>query len=128
MAATNPSVLETIYDDKDGGFVYSAGWEDVVKKQAYNRSYKSTSQNGAQASFSFSGQSFSVLYKGGSSFRKMDVYVDDVLVGTIDEKASLSTFQMRWDYPSQLAQVSIYSNWCSSLQTHLAAPTDRLMQ
>ncbi len=103
MAATNPSVLETIYDDKDGGFVYSAGWEDVVKKQAYNRSYKSTSQNGAQVSFSFSGQSFSVLYRGGSSFRKMDVYVDDMLVGTIDEKASSSTFQMRWDYPAQLA-------------------------
>jgi hypothetical protein len=104
VAATNPPTLETIYDDKNGGFVYSAGWEDVNKKQAYNRSFKSTSQNGAQVSFSFIGQSFSVLYKGGSSFRKMDVYVDDVLVGTIDEKTSSSTFQVRWDYPGQLDQ------------------------
>lgn len=102
VAAVTPSAFETIYDDKDGGFVYSAGWQDVNKRQAYNHSFKSTTQNGAQVTFSFSGQSFSVLYKGGSGFRKLDVYVDDVLVGTIDEKASSSTFQMRWDYPSQL--------------------------
>jgi hypothetical protein len=51
----------------------------------------------------FSGQSFSIIYKSGPAFRKMDVYVDNGLVGTINEQTSDSTFQLRWDYPGQLA-------------------------
>jgi hypothetical protein len=54
--------------------------------------------------FTFIGQSFSVIYKGGASYQKMDVYVDDVLVGTIDEKASTTTYQQHWDFPGQLTQ------------------------
>jgi hypothetical protein len=33
----------------------------------------------------------------------MDIYVDNMLVGTIDQRASSSGFQLRWDYPGQLA-------------------------
>jgi hypothetical protein len=98
-----PLLLETIYDDKDGAFVYSAGWEDVSKRQSYNGSFKLTTQKDAFVTFTFTGQSFSVLYKGGPAFRKMDVYVDDVLVATIDEKTASSSFQQRWDYGGQLA-------------------------
>jgi len=98
-----PSALETTYDDKDSAFVYSSGWINVSQRQAYKRSYKLTTQNDAFVTFSFTGQSFSILYKGGSDFRNMNVYVDDVLVGTIDEKTSRSSFQQRWDYAGQLA-------------------------
>jgi hypothetical protein len=103
MVPTVPSVLEMVYDDKDGAFVYSAGWVDAPKKQAYNGSFKLTTRNGSSVTFAFTGQSFSVLYKGGPAFRKMDVYVDDVLVATIDEKTNRSSFQQRWDYAGQLA-------------------------
>ena len=99
---TSQPALETIYDDKDSAFVYSTGWEDVSKKQAYNGSYKLTTQNDSFATFTFTGQSFSVLYKGGPAFRKMNVYVDDVLVETINERTDTSSFQLRWDYAGQL--------------------------
>jgi hypothetical protein len=97
------SALETTYDDKDSAFIYSAGWKNVSQRQAYNRSYKLTSENDAFVTFAFTGQSFSILYKGGSDFRNMNVYVDDVLVGTINEKTHRSSFQQRWDYVGQLA-------------------------
>jgi hypothetical protein len=98
----SPAASETVYDDKDGRFVYSSGWQDVVKNQAYGGSFKTTNQNGSHVTFAFTGQSFSVIYKSGPAFRKMDVYVDNVLVGTIDERTSTSTFQLRWNYPAQL--------------------------
>ena len=97
-----PLTSERVYDDKDSSFIYSSGWQDMVKKPAYGGSYKLTTRNGSSVAFAFTGQAFSVIYKGGPAFRKMDVYVDNVLVATIDEKASSSGFQLRWDYPGQL--------------------------
>jgi hypothetical protein len=33
----------------------------------------------------------------------MQVYVDDVLVHTLDQKSLTTTYQKRWDYPGQLS-------------------------
>jgi hypothetical protein len=33
----------------------------------------------------------------------MDVYIDDVLVATIDERQDISTYKVRWDFPGQLS-------------------------
>jgi hypothetical protein len=93
---------DTSYDDKHTGLVYSPGWQDVAQQMAYQGSYKVTSQNGASATLTFTGQSFSILYGGGSNYRKIDVYVDGVLVGTIDQKINKSTYQQRWDYTGRL--------------------------
>jgi len=94
---------ETRYDNKDSAFAYSDGWVEEVRTSAIDGSFARTSTNGSSVSFPFSGQSFSVIYKGGPSYRAIDVYVDDVLVGTIDEKHDTSTFKARWDYPGQLS-------------------------
>jgi hypothetical protein len=94
---------ETRYDNKDSAFVYSAGWVEEVSPYAIDGSFARTSTNGASVSFPFTGQSFSVIYKGGPSYRTIDVYVDDVLVGTIDERHSNSTYKARWDYPDPLS-------------------------
>jgi len=82
--------------------VYSPNWQDVSNQKSYGGSYKLTTQNGSFATFTFTGQSFSILYKGGPAFRKIDVYVDGLLVGTINEKGKTSTFQKRWGYPGTL--------------------------
>ncbi len=103
LSATTQPGLETTYDDKNGGFIYSAGWQDVIGKQAYDGSYKQTTQNGSSVKFTFTGQSFSIIYKGGPSYRSMDVYVDGLLVGTLNENLPVSAYQPRWDYPGQLA-------------------------
>jgi hypothetical protein len=99
---TTGPASETIFDDKDSGLVYSPGWENQSTINAYKGSYKLVTQNGASATFTFTGQSFSLLYKGGITFSKFDVYVDGQLVGTLDQKLSTTTYQKRWDYPGQL--------------------------
>lgn len=97
-----PSSTEIMYDNTDTGFIYSPDWVDITDGSAYNGSYKKTNKNGAFVTFTFTGQSFSILHTGGSSFRNMDVYVDDVLVGTINERIDTKTYQVRWDYSGQL--------------------------
>ncbi|HEX9332584.1 MAG TPA: endo-1,3-alpha-glucanase family glycosylhydrolase [Anaerolineales bacterium] len=97
-----PSTSAQTFDDKNTAFVYSAGWQSVSTTNAYDGSYKETTQNGTTVTFPFTGQSFSILYKGGVTFSKFDVYVDGALVATLDQKLSTTTYQKRWDYPSQL--------------------------
>ena len=93
----------TTFDDKSTAFVYSSGWTTVSTSKAYKGSYKETTKNGASATLTFTGQSFSIIYKGGVTFSKLDVYVDGVLVSTLNEKLATTTYQSRWDYPGQLA-------------------------
>jgi hypothetical protein len=92
---------ETQYDNKHGAFVYSAGWIEEISTYAIGGSYARTSTNGSSVTFQFTGQSFSLIYKGGPSYRKMDLYLDNVLVATIDERFDVSTYKARWDYPGQ---------------------------
>ena len=99
---TSQPSLEKTYDDKHSAFVYFSGWQTVSTTKAYTGSYRETTQNGASVTLTFSGQSFSILYKGGVTFSKFDVYVDGKLVVTLDEKLSTTTYQKRWDYPGQL--------------------------
>lgn len=96
-----PITTQTI-DDKNAAFVYSSGWQTVSTSNAFGGSYRETTQNDATITFLFTGQSFSLIYKGGITFSKFDVYVDEVLVGTLDQKLGAATYQVRWDYPGQL--------------------------
>lgn len=93
---------ERIFDDKDAAFVYSDGWENVRRRKAYGGSYKVTRQDGAFVTFTFTGESFSVLYLTGSDFKTIDVYVDDILVGTIKDRGKSRGFHKRWDYSGSL--------------------------
>lgn len=94
---------EMTYDNKHSALVYSAGWVEEASPYALGGSYMRTSTNGASVSLPFTGQSFSLIYKGGPSYRKMDVYVDNILVATIDQRHDASTYKARWDYAGQLA-------------------------
>jgi len=90
------------YDDKDVTISYSGNWNDIVKPSAYNGSFKQTSVNGSWITFNFTGQSFSIIFKGGPSYRKMDVYIDGQLAGVIDQRLATSQYYQRWDYTGQL--------------------------
>jgi hypothetical protein len=100
---SSQSTEGTTYDNKNSAFVYSDGWIEEVSTYAMGASYARTATNGSSVTFPFTGQSFSLIYKGGPSYRKMDVYLDNVLVGTIDEWHDVSTYKARWDYPGQFA-------------------------
>ena len=101
-ATAQPS-QETRYDNKHSAFTYSGGWVEEVSLYAIDGSFARTATNGSWVTFPFSGQSFSIIYKGGPSYRKMDVYIDGLLAATIDERHDTSTYKARWDYPGQLS-------------------------
>jgi parallel beta-helix repeat protein len=100
---TSSAVSETMYDDRNSAFVYSPGWQDISDPLAYAGSYKLADKKGVSATLDFNGQSFSILYTSGPSYRGMDIYVDGILIGTINEKTSLIQYQQRWDYPGPLS-------------------------
>jgi hypothetical protein len=103
-AVTPTDTSAITHDDTDGAFVYSpSAWETISTQDAYKGSFQETTRNGSFVTFSFTGQSFSILYKAGVTFSKFIVYVDDELVGTLDQYASEPTYRERWDYPGQLA-------------------------
>jgi beta-glucanase (GH16 family) len=97
------STSETVLDDKNSSFAYSSGWNAVSDQRAMNGSYMVTSQTGASVSIPFTGQSLSVLYTGGVEYRNVQVYVDNVLVGTINERARRAVFKRQWDLPKPLS-------------------------
>ena len=99
--ATEPP-QEVTYDNKDSAFVYSENWTDVVTAAAIGGSFAQTTIAGSFVTFPFTGQSFSLIYHGGPAYQKLDVFVDDVLVGTLDQRLDVDTYPVRWDSPSQL--------------------------
>jgi hypothetical protein len=101
--ATSSSSIKTTYDDRNVKFAYSSGWHDVSKSQAVQGSYKQTTENGSWTTLNFTGQSFTVVFTGGPLYKKIHVYIDDLLVGTINEKADVTAYQKHWTYPAQLA-------------------------
>ena len=101
VPAANSS--ETIYNDNHTALVYSGNWQSVSRTKAYGGSFKVTRQIGSSVTLKFTGQSFSLLYTSGANNGKLDVYVDNQLVGTLDQKTSTVIFQKRWDYSVKLS-------------------------
>lgn len=100
--ASPSSSLGTVYNDKHPAFVYSANWQNVSRAKAYEGSYKMTRKTGSSVTLNFTGQSFSLLYTTGTNFSKMEVYIDNQLVITLDQKTAQLQYQRRWDYAGQL--------------------------
>jgi hypothetical protein len=93
----------TIYNDQNSAFVYSSNWTNVVDSQAYKGEYQLTKVIGSYVTFTFTGQSFTIIYKAGPLLGKMDIYVDGTLIGTLNEYASSATYQKKWKYSGTLA-------------------------
>jgi hypothetical protein len=98
-AALSSGILETFYNDNHSAFVYSGNWQSVSRAKAHGGSFKLTRQIGASVTFRFTGQSFSLLYTSGSTNGKLDIYLDNNLIATLDQKTTDVLFQKRWDYP-----------------------------
>ena len=76
VTPTAVSASASTLDDRSAALVYSSGWQTVSTTNAYGGSYKETTQDGATVTLPFTGQSFSLIYKGGITFSKFDIYVD----------------------------------------------------
>lgn len=92
-----------IFDDSHGAFVYSEGWLHEINPQAYNGYYKKSTTKLASVDFTFTGESFSIIYTSGPEFQNVMVYVDGVKVDTINQNSPQYQYQQRWNYPGQLS-------------------------
>ncbi|MBU2610847.1 MAG: hypothetical protein KJ606_07880 [Chloroflexi bacterium] len=102
-ATPAPKTTTVTYDNTDPAFIYSSGWSNTKDKSSYKGSFMRTAILNASATFTFTGQSFSILYNAGSKYGNLDIYVDGVSAGSINQKASANRYQQRWDYPGQLS-------------------------
>jgi len=100
--ATTQTVVKATYDDKSTSLVYSSGWQNASHRKAYKRSYMITMVQGANFTLNFTGSAFTIIHTKGPGFGMVDIYVDNILVGTINENASSNIFQRQWVYPGQL--------------------------
>ena len=94
---------EIVYDDKDSALAFSSDWQNIKNRKAYKRSYKETTSDGSFVTLGFTGSSFSVIYTTCRECRIIDVYIDNILVGFINERDWREAYQQRWIYPGKLA-------------------------
>jgi hypothetical protein len=92
----------TMYNESNSAFSYSGKWSVVQDSQAYSGAFKLTQKLNSAVTLTFTGQTFTVIYKTGSAFGKMNVYVDGALVGTIDQYSASPMVQQKWSYNGTL--------------------------
>jgi hypothetical protein len=102
-ATSTPALLTTVYDDNDPSLRYSRHWTNVDESQAYMSSFKLTQKVNSSVTLNFTGQSFSIIYKTGPLFGKMDVFVDGTRVHTLNQNTPSPLFQQKWSYPGTLS-------------------------
>jgi parallel beta-helix repeat protein len=101
-SVSSPKV-EIIYNDTNPALIYSENWLVAAKVKAYEGSFKYTEKLGSFVTLSFIGQSISLLYETGKGFGKMDVYIDNQLIATLNQRTPQNQFQKRWDYQGTLS-------------------------
>jgi len=97
-----PSKTTVTYDNADPAFIYSGNWSIVKNKSAFKGSFMRTTNNDASITFTFTGQSFSILYIASPKYGNVNVYVDGTLAGSFSQQALKTLYRQHWDYPGQL--------------------------
>jgi hypothetical protein len=101
-ATTVATLAPVTYNDQNSAFAYPSNWTTVTDSRAYDGEFKQTKVTGSSVTFTFTGQSFTIIYKAGSLYGKMDVYVDGILITTLNEYSSSTVNQKRWNYGGTL--------------------------
>ena len=98
-STSQPPSAAVTYDDKDPALSYSVNWTDVIDTKAYGGSFKKSGPLGSTAAMTFTGSSFTLLYTTNSTFGNMEVRVDGVLIGAINQYSASRVFNQKWDSP-----------------------------
>ena len=76
------------YDNKDTAHWIYKGFTQMNTSGAYNLSIHRSTVVGNSASFVFNGTGFTLVYAKASTYGSLDVYVDGVLIGTVNQNGS----------------------------------------
>lgn len=86
------------YQDNNAAVKYSGKWTTLFDTRASGGSYHRSKVTGAQASLTFNGRQVTFKYGKGPNQGKAQVFIDNVLVETIDQYNRTSIFQQSKTY------------------------------
>ncbi len=89
-----------VYDNKDGNWTYTGSWYNSPGTSAYGKSYQFSSKVGNTASFSYEGSKFTLMYAAYRIYGNLDIYVDEVLVGTLNQYNTAMKWQQKYTSPT----------------------------
>ncbi len=84
------------YDDTHAGWVYSGSWNIFTGSGPYQGGIHYSTTTGNTAEFTFEGSQIILVYTGYYNRGTMEVYVDDVLEGTINQYSATRAWQAEW--------------------------------
>ena len=85
------------YDDSNEVLQYTGDWSQTSVVGATNNNWHQSTTIGDSMQVRFSGKQIRVIYGKDSDLGTLAVYIDDVLVDTIDENASSAQHQQIWE-------------------------------
>ncbi|MBV6395151.1 MAG: hypothetical protein HFACDABA_00722 [Anaerolineales bacterium] len=94
-----PRAAAGIYDDKAVIWSYYGSWPTQKVTSAYGGSYRYATTAGASATAHFSGVQVKLYYTKNSSMGNLNIYIDDVLVTTLNQKSSTAKYKQIWLSP-----------------------------
>ncbi|MGB8983060.1 MAG: hypothetical protein WCC12_14385, partial [Anaerolineales bacterium] len=87
-----------VRDQGDALFQYSGNWATVTRDGTFGGSYKQSAGSGDTVTFDFTGDQFNFLYSTGAYGGILDIYVDDIKIGSVNQSGG-STHQNVWISP-----------------------------
>ena len=88
-----------IYDDTNLAWSYTGDWSTATNAGYYNGILHSSPTVGNSAVVSMYGSKFTLYYTADAGYGDLDVYVDDVKTGTINEFSATTMLQATWTSP-----------------------------
>jgi hypothetical protein len=94
--ATSVTTKVLRFDDKSASIVYSSGWATASSSNYSSGTEHYATSSGASATFVLpaSTRTFAIVGSRASTRGSYQVWVDDVLVGTVSQKASSSAYKV----------------------------------
>jgi len=99
LAATLTGLPAGIYDDTNASWQYTGSWSTWSHSTLYGGSAHYSAAIGDSAQFSFNGGQFILSYTAADSRGDVDVYIDNVWIGLINEYSGVYVAQKTWASP-----------------------------
>jgi hypothetical protein len=94
------SSLETVtYNDTDKAWSYTGKWTTTRFRNAYRGEAHISTATGDHATISISGSNFTLLYGVHKKYGKLDVFIDNVKIQTIDQNNPRQLQKKEWKSP-----------------------------
>ncbi len=91
-----PILSTGTYDDADTAITYVGAWQILVDPNTYLGAWRYSPTTGDSGQFVFSGRQISLNYLPGPTLGTMDVYVDGVLVTSINQYSANWAYEGSW--------------------------------